>query len=275
MVALRAADGVLSVRRAVAALELVAGAPGGRGVSDLARELGVHKSSASRLLATLRSGGLVDVDLSSGRFELGAGFLRLAARAVERRDLAQLSLPFLRDLAARSGETANVSVRRGRFRVALQEVESANPVRMVAGVGHAYPLDRGAPSKVLLAAMPDAEVAVVLRSMPRDAAAKRRRSLLREQIARTRRDGYAISLEENVAGASSIAVPIRGHLGNVVAALGVAGVVSRWVPDRMLELLPALRESADEIGELIGHPPSDSALAPSGRKERGDAKQAG
>ena len=247
MAAVHSSDELLSVRRALATLELLAGAPGGRGVSDLARELGVHKSSASRLLATLRSGGLVDIDIATGRFELGAGFLRLAARAVERLDISQLALPFLRDLAARSGETAYLSVRRGLLRVAVQEVESANPVRMVAGIGHPYPLYRGAPSKILLAALPGDELANVLASIPRDPASRRLKAALHTEIALARDDGYALSLEENIPSAASVAVPVHGHLGTVVAALGVAGVTPRWGRPQMLAFLPALRQSA-QIG---------------------------
>ena len=248
-------------------LELLAGAPGGRGVSDLARELGVHKSSASRLLATLRSGGLVDVDLATGRFELGAGFLRLAARAVERLDISHLTLPFLRDLAARSGETAYLSVRRGLHRVAVQEVESVNPVRMVAGIGHAYPLYRGAPSKILLAALPEDELMKVIGSMPRDPASRRLKAAIPAEIALARDDGYAMSLEENIPNAAAVAVPIHGHLGTVVAALGVAGVTPRWGRQQMLAFLPVLRQSAHEIAELIGYPLSDGVAARPGRKE--------
>lgn len=258
---------LLSVRRALATLELLASAPGGRGVSDVARELGVHKSSASRLLATLRSGGLVDVDLATGHFGLGAGFLRLAARAVERLDISQLALPFLRDLAAQSGETAYLSVRRGLHRVAVQEIESANPVRMVAGIGHVYPLYRGAPSKILLAALPDEEVAKVIASMPRDPATRRLKAAMRVEIALARDDGYAISLEENVPSAAALAVPVCGHLGTVVAALGIAGVTPRWGRQRMLAFLPALRQSAGEIGRLIGYPLMDGASARPGQKE--------
>ncbi len=232
-------------------------------MSDIARELGVHKSSASRLLATLRGGGLVDVNASSDRFELGAGFLRLAARVVQRLDLAHVALPFLRDLMTRSGETAYVSARRGTFRTAVQEVESPNPVRMVAGVGYLYPLYAGAPGKVLLASLPDAEVAEVLKAVPRGRGRGRAQhaARIRADLEATRRAGYAISFEENIANASSIAVPVYGHLGTVVAALGIAGVAPRWNRKRMLELLPILREDAREIGELLGatRSPADSA----------------
>lgn len=222
-------------------------------MSDIAQGLGVHKSSASRLLATLRDGDLVEVNASSGRFELGAGLLRLAGRVVRRTDLAQVSLPFLRDLMTRSGETAYLSARHGSFRAALQEVESTNPVRMVAGIGHLYPLHAGAPGKVLLASLPDAEVSELLSAMPhRRGRAQQDAARIRADLEQTRRAGYAISFEENIPNASSIAVPVRGHLGTVVAALGIAGVAPRWNRKRMLEFLPVLRENAREIGELLG-----------------------
>lgn len=253
MAALRSSDELLSVRRALLTLELLAGAPSGRGVSELARELGVHKSSASRLLATLQAGGVVDVDATSGRYELGAGILRLAARTADRLDLAQISLPFLRRLAERSGETAYLSVRRGFHRVAVQEVESANPVRMVAGVGHPYPLYRGAPSKILLAALPDDEIGTILAAIPKKDLSSRQVADVRERIARARSEGFAISIEENIPRATAIAVPVHGHLGNVVAALGVAGVTPRWGREQMRAFLPSLRESADAIAQLIGY----------------------
>jgi IclR family acetate operon transcriptional repressor len=242
----------VSVTRALAVLDLLADASEGRGVSDIARELGVHKSSASRLLATLRGGGLIEVN-PSGRLELGAGFLRLAARVVQRTDIAQIALPFLRDLTARSGETAYVSVRRGSFRTAIQEVESPNPVRMVAGIGHLYPLHAGAPGKVLLASLPEAEVSELLRSVPQLHGVRSRAvARIRGDLERARRAGYAISFEENIPNASSIAVPVSGHLGTVVAALGIAGVAPRWNRKRMSEFLPVLRANAREIGEILG-----------------------
>ena len=248
--------------RALAVLDLLADAPEGRGVSEIARELGVHKSSASRLLATLRGGGLVDMNASTGRVELGAGFLRLAARVVQHLDLPHIALPFLRDLMTQSGETAYVSVRRGSFRAAVQEVESLNPVRMVAGVGHLYPLHAGAPGKVLLASLPDAEVSELLKAVPRGRGhPERSAASIRADIEQSRRVGYAISFAENIPSALSVAVPIRGHLGTVVAALGITGIAPRWTRKRMLEFVPILRDNAREIGELLGaaQSPANSA----------------
>ena len=154
-----------------------------------------------------------------------------------------------------------MSARRGSFRTAVQEVESPNPVRMVAGVGHLYPLHAGAPGKVLLASLPDAEISDLLKAIPRGRGRAEHAARIRADLEETRRAGYAISFEENIPNASSLAVPVHGHLGTVIAALGIAGVAPRWNRKRMLELLPILRENAREIGELLGaaQTPADSA----------------
>ena len=254
---------LLSVKRALAVLDLLADASEGLGVTDLARELGIHKSSASRLLATLRAGGLVELDERTGRCGLGPGFLRLSARVFGRLDLPTLTAPILRELAMESGESASLSIRRGHLRLAIQEVESANPVRMVAGVGCPYPLYKGAPSKVLLAALTDDQVTEVIKEGRLKQSARK----LREEIEQVRRSRYAISRAENVPGASSVAVPIRDRTGTVVAALGVAGVASRWNRKRMLAFLPLLRERGLAIGELLGQPDpaSDRTMRTNGR----------
>ena len=241
---------LLSVKRVVAALDLLADATDGLGVTDLARQLGIHKSSASRLLATLRTGGLVDLDERTGRCGLGPGFLRLSARALERLDLPTLAAPVLRELAMRSGESANLSIRQGHMRLAILEIESTNPVRMVAGVGRPYPLHKGAPSKVLLAALTDDQVTAVIEEGRLKQGARR----LREEIEQIRRLSYATSFAENVPHASSIAVPIHDRSGIVVAAVGVAGVTPRWNRKRMLEFLPFLRDHGLAIGGLLGRP---------------------
>ena len=241
---------LLSVKRVLTVLDLLADATEGLGVTDLARKLGIHKSSASRLVATLRTGGLVDVDERTGRCGLGPGFLRLSARVLERLDLPTLAAPVLRELARQSGESANLSIRRGHVRLAILEIESTNPVRMVAGVGYPYPLNKGAPSKVLLAALTDDQVTSVVNEGRFRQGARR----YREEIEQIRRSGYATSFAENVPHASSIAVPVRDRTGTVVAAVGVAGVTPRWNRKRMLEFLPILRDRGLAIGASLGRP---------------------
>src|SRR5688500_4839285 len=101
--------GVQSVDRALTILEHLARS-GEAGVTEIAAELGVHKSTAFRLVATLESHRLVEQAGDRGRYALGVGLLRLAGATTARLDLVQESRPVCRQLAADTGETVNLTV---------------------------------------------------------------------------------------------------------------------------------------------------------------------
>ena len=98
-----------SVRRAVSALEEISEA-GELGVSELGRRLGVHKATASRLVATLADRGLVERDPQTERYRLGFGLIRLAGAAMAGLDIVRVAHPVLEELAERTHETVNLGV---------------------------------------------------------------------------------------------------------------------------------------------------------------------
>ena len=121
------ASGQQSVDRALQVLELLAGWGEG-GVSELATELGVHKSTASRLLATLEAHGLAEQLPDRGRYQLGVGVLRLAGSTRVRLDIVRESRPVARELAVTTGEkadTATVAEMSGRAIAARMTMSDA------------------------------------------------------------------------------------------------------------------------------------------------------
>jgi len=103
----------------VTVLEILA--RGGAGVSEIAAHLGVHKSTAFRLLAALEDRELVEQVQDRGKYRLGFGVLRLANAVVGRLDLTQQSRPVCERLAAQLGETVNIAVRRSHFVVNIDQ----------------------------------------------------------------------------------------------------------------------------------------------------------
>src|ERR671923_3030505 len=104
--------GVQSVDRAIAILDLLA-ERSEAGVTDIAAAIGVHKSTASRLLASLEAGRLVEQTTHRGSFRLGFGLMRLAPPVPRRVDVTREGLPVLEALPAEVGETVNPPVLRG------------------------------------------------------------------------------------------------------------------------------------------------------------------
>src|SRR4051812_49702432 len=99
---------VQSVDRAISVLEMLA--HGEAGITEIAGELGVHKSTVSRLVSVLESRGLVEQLGERGKYAIGFGVVRLAGAATGRMDLTKLGQPVCQTLADSFGETVNIAV---------------------------------------------------------------------------------------------------------------------------------------------------------------------
>ena len=145
---------VQSVDRALSILELLA-RDGEAGVTEIANELGVHKSTAFRLLATLEAHRLVEQDGDRGRYRLGVGNLRLAGATTARLDLVTEARPVCRQLAADTGETVNITVRSETSALYLDQVAGSSALQSHNWVGQHIPLHATSNGKVLLSELPE------------------------------------------------------------------------------------------------------------------------
>jgi DNA-binding IclR family transcriptional regulator len=147
-----------------------------------------------------------------------------------------------------------LSVLEGREVFYLDREEGSRTIRMVAGVGHRSPLHSNASGKVLLAHQAESFVAGYLDGPLERFTASTivEREQLRCHLGAVVADGYATCWQEHESELCSVSVPIFDFTGTVVAALTIAGPVSRIAPDRYEHLLPPLRERAGEISAGLG-----------------------
>src|SRR6478609_4629781 len=181
--------GVQSVDRALTILEVLA-RDGEAGVTEISGELGVHKSTAFRLLATLESHRLVEQDGDRGRYRLGVGNLRLAGATTARLDLVTEARPVCRQLAADTGETVNIAVRSETSALYLDQVAGSSALQPHNWVGQHIPLHATSNGKVLLSELGEAELKAAVRELPRltDRTVKKR-SELKAQLEHIREVG--------------------------------------------------------------------------------------
>ena len=249
------AGGVQSVDRAITVLEILARS-GGAGVSEVATELGVHKSTAFRLLAALEERGLVEQNHDRGRYQLGFGILRLASAIPARLDLVQQARPVLDELATTVGETVNLAVLRKHYVVNVDQARGTAAVATQNWVGELTPLHATSSGKVLLASLPDARRAELLdhAGLPRlTAATITSRARLEDSLAKVRVDGYATTFEELEVGLNAVAVPVCDHRATVVGAISVSGPAYRLDGARIEDVLPELAAAGRRISERMGH----------------------
>jgi len=243
------------VDRAISVLEILA-RRGDAGVTDVAGELSVHKSTAFRLLSALEDRGLVEQAEDRGKYRLGFGIVRLAGAVSSRMDVTQHAHPVCERLAGELEETVNVAVAQSHYAVNLDQVRGPSAVTAHNWVGQLTPLHATSSGKVLLAFLGEDAVEGLVAATglePFTAHTVATREALLHQLAQTRRRGYSVALEELEIGLNASAAPIRGQQGNVVASVSASGPAYRFTEKRIHETAPLLLGAADEISSRLGY----------------------
>src|SRR5919112_2586006 len=149
--------GVQSVDRALTILAVLARL-GQAGVSEIAAELGVHKSTAFRLMSTLENHDIVEQTEVRGKYRLGMGLVRLAGASSARLDVVQEARPVCRRLAVECGETVNLAVLSDHAALYVDQVTGGSGLQSHNWVGQHIPLHATSNGKVLLCELDRDEV---------------------------------------------------------------------------------------------------------------------
>ena len=244
---------VQSVDRAITVLEILA-RRGDAGVTEIAVELGVHKSTAFRLVSVLEARGLVDQNSDRGKYRLGLGVLRLAGATAARFDVTQQARPVIEALARDLDETINIAILSGHDALYLDQVAGSSALQLHNWVGRRIPLHCTSNGKALIAHLPEwqqRELLVEPLTRFTEATVTDVDDVLAE-LAQVREDGYATAFEEFELGLVAVASPIRDLSGNVVASMSASGPVFRLPRGRLPELGAAVRAAAGEVSRLLG-----------------------
>ncbi|MBV9844659.1 MAG: IclR family transcriptional regulator [Kutzneria sp.] len=251
-----AASQVQSVDRALTILRILA-QHGELGVTDIAGELAVHKSTAFRLLGALERHQLVEQLVERGKYRLAAGLVRLAGAATARLDLAEESRPVCRELAATLNETVNVAVLDTDAAMNITQDQGNAAVAVQNWIGQRTPLHATSSGKILLAWASGGERTAILgrrldRFTPNTVTSRTR---LRTELSDVRKRGWACTAEELEVGLNAVAAPIRDRDGTVVAAVSASGPSYRLRTESFAAVAETLREGADEISGRLGYVP--------------------
>lgn len=248
-------NGVQSVDRAVTVLETLSGT-GGSFVGDIAEAMGVHKSTASRLLSALEKRGLVQQADERGKYQLGFGILRLAAAIPGRLSLVQEARPVLQALAGEFGETANLAVLRSHVAVNVDQAMGPSAVATHDWIGNLTPVHATASGKIFLAYL-ESEARDKLLSatgMPEETSKTiTSRAVLDKQLARIVETGYSTVYEELEIGLHAIAVPVWDYRGDVIGSISISGPAFRFHPEESPDLAQELIRAGEQVSAHLGY----------------------
>lgn len=219
------------------ALDAASSAATGTGVSELARRLGLAKSTVHRLLNRLEERGLLRRDPLAHGYHPGPRLIAAVVTHLGRMDACRLAPPHMERLRDATGESVALYVRDGGEAVCAAAVESSQELRLAAPIGAAGPLAVGANGKVLLAfaqgAPPDDPV-------------------LAEELAAIRRLGFWATCGERIPGCWAIVAPLRDFAGGVRAVLSLRGPDVRFDAAKARRDIGLLLQAARDISEQLG-----------------------
>lgn len=245
------ADPVMSsVDNALLLLQLV-GQRNAIRVAGAAEELGVARSTAHRLLATLKARGFVTQDRPNGTYRPGPALYEIALAAIGRTDIRRVVLPALQALSLSTRETASLLFLEGNQVRFIDCVESPRSVRVGSRTGVVLPAHCTAGGKAILAAL--SEVELERRYPDRRLEVRTANSIgswdeLLSELERVRGEGHAVNVGEGESGISAVGVAVPDLIGAPLAAIAVAVPTTRMpTQEAGDEFAPMIFDARDEI----------------------------
>jgi DNA-binding IclR family transcriptional regulator len=221
-------SGVTAVVRALRLLEAFGMEDAQLSLAELSRRTGLHKTTALRIARTLAQDNYL-VQREDGNWRLGRAVGWLGACYQATFDVHEVVEPVLRELSAQTGESASFYVREGNQRTCLARVNGPRTIRHDVRVGVGFPLDLGAPGRVILAYGGQAG----------------------EPYESIRQSGYAMSLGERDPEVSSVAAPVFGLQWRLLGSICISGPTSRLNKKRLLELAQTIMQAANQLSYAI------------------------
>jgi DNA-binding IclR family transcriptional regulator len=225
------------------------------GITDLAKRLGVAKSTAHRLASTLVAEGFLEQNAADGRYRLGVLLFSIGTLVRRRMNVSEQAVPHLQALCETSGETVHLAVLHDTEVVFLRNIESKQAIRPRSYLGVRKPAFCTSEGRALLAFGPPQQVSAVMRSTfaPRTPKTLTDKAVITRLLQKIRTQGFAVDDEESEVGMRGIAAPIFDARGLAVASVGVVGPVQRFTAPRQRALAAMVTATAQAISTHLGH----------------------
>lgn len=246
---------VRSVAKALTIVDLLARHGREMSLAEIARELGLAKSTAHGLLATLREFRYVEQQTAEGKYRLGVRLFEIGNVVANSWDVRRIAAPYIERLVDQFEETVHLAILDQDRVLYIDKRDSRRSIRIVSQVGARLPAHCSGVGKALLAHLPISEVRriVAARGLPSftmNTITDPRR--LEEELQRIRQQGYSVDNEEIMDGLRCVAAPVRDHMGRVCAGVSVSGPVARLTGERFDQAAVLITRTAAEISGGLG-----------------------
>ncbi len=237
---------VRAIERALQILDCFDARNPDRGLTEISQLVGLHKATTHRIVITLLNSGYLDKSPDGQKYRLGLRLASLGSIVTSQMNLRRDSLPLMRELSSRFGETCDLSIFDNGGILYIEVLRSNHALNIAAAIGQRLPPHCTASGKVFLAYMPPGERAKYLEPPLASFTSKTitSPSKLNQQFNAILEKGFALDDEEMEVGIRAISAPIFNREGKVVGALSIPSPVSRMTDARVGEFAEGLLETA-------------------------------
>jgi IclR family transcriptional regulator, KDG regulon repressor len=247
-----------SIQRAFDILNLFSSQSAELGTSEIARALGLHKSTAASLVYTLEANGFLSQNPETRKYRLGLKLVERAFAMLDQVEVRQVAFPCLRDLRDRWNETVNLAIMDGADIVYVERMLGTKALGMRSEVGRRAPAHSTALGKAILACLPITKVQAFIDQYGLPAMTPQTftdPTKFLAELEKIRKQGYAVDDEENEVGGRCVAVSVFDHTGQPVAAVSVSAPTTRLTLTEIPQAGAMVRETAKAISRGLGYMP--------------------
>jgi DNA-binding IclR family transcriptional regulator len=224
-------------------------------LNELARTTHLHKATTYRMTRTMEAEGFLVFDPDTGNYHLGPAVIPLSYLAQKQSELERMAKPFLEQLAAETGETANLAIETEGTFIVIGSVLTAQTFKPQLPIGRVLTDLSNAHGKLFVALKPPEEWKKFLsRPQPQlTPYSLTDRKLVEAELIRVAQEGVAYDMEEHGLGVCSVAAPVRGPGGAVIATVSVVAPKERFGPAERQRFTEAAQRVAAELSAYLGY----------------------
>jgi IclR family transcriptional regulator, KDG regulon repressor len=253
---------IQSVDRALHILDLFDETKTELKITEISRRLDLNKSTVHSLLKTLQKHNYIEQDMESGKYKLGLKLFERGNLIIHSLDVRAIAKPHLLELSTNTGDTLHLVILDGKEGLYIDKVEGTSANVVYSRIGRRIPIHCSAVGKALVAFKQELAIKKLLEGYvykkQTDKTIRNEKEFLKE-LSTVRVLGYAIDYEENEPGICCVAVPVRNHLGEVIAAISLSMPTPKMTQQQLSLTVPRLLEVSDKISKQFGFQPITTA----------------
>ncbi len=247
---------IQSVERALKILDLFDEYDTELRITDISERMALHKSTVHSLLKTLRKHHYIEQNQETGKYRLGLKLFERGNYVIRSMDLRTVAKDYLVELSKKTGRTVHLVILDGREGVYIDKVESSASTVLYSRIGRRVPIHSSGVGKALVAFKEEEELKKLLAGY--EYCVQTPNTITEEEtflneLKLIRERGYAIDNQENEPGVCCVALPIRDHTGQVVAAISSSTTASEVAEEELLKTVELITETANNLSKKLGY----------------------